>query len=637
MPNPLPILFPLALMATDLAADGPRCVRTRGDLLKRSDIIAMYQERNTDTIAKYCLDVIAWGGQLGYGEKPLAKRREVIARALSAGVRFNAIDLAAVQEGGRFLVCQGNRDSNHVGLFWRFRKDNEAAFQEAAELGIDLKKHGVVDLDGELVGVPWLLKRWKIPMACLRHPEAREWFRKQMDALVATGANALHVDEPCMSGYALLAKKPGCFCDRCVAGFAAYLRKLPEKVWREAGIESLDGFDYREFIRSHGGKPRSAPLWREYVRYQLFSVRDFLRALCERARKRSGKPMPLSANAHAGSWIKYPTIPLLDFMTTELAHQAKQCTVPHVPVLAYKLGDTFGKPVATTAHGYEWYLMKTDQRPTLVCTWVALAYAMGHHMMIPYRAWVMDPVKGSDTYRAVTDHYACLARFIKQIAPLLDRHETIATTAVVLTAEAVQHRRWPMHRICGELADAHVPFCTALEGNDLLERRVSADDLAGCSTILLADSKHTPETLKIRLRKLADGRPVLPWSGQKLPGSLPRPIHVKGAKGLWVLPRAVPDDASAPVTIHVLNRDYDAKARRMKGKGPFTVVVDEGLFPGRTFRKATLHQPKLLAKLPPDVDPRELDIVQPVEVTHANGKLSLRVPRLDLWGVVELR
>jgi len=636
MPNPVSIVLPLMLMTSAPATDGPRCVRTRGDLIKHSDIIAMYQERDPKVIRKYCLDMIAWGGQLRPGKKWTARRREAIERTLATGVRFNAIDLAAVQEGGKFLVSEGDRASKHYGLFWAFRKDNQAAFQKVAELGIDLKKHAVVDVDGELVGVPWLINRWKIPMACARHPEARDWYRKQMDAMMATSATALHIDEPCMSGYALLAKKPGCFCDLCVAGFAEYLRKRPAKVVRRAGIETLDGFDYRRFIKTKNCEPNQAPLWREFVRYQLFSVRDFLRQLRDRARATSGKALPMSANAHASSWIKYPTIPLLDFMTTELAHQAKQLTVPHLPVMPYKLGDTLGKPIATTAHGHEWYLMKTDQRPTLVCTWVALAYAMGHHMMIPYRAWVMDPKKGSDTYRAVTDHYACLAKFIKQVAPLLDSHETVAATAVVLTCDAIQKGRWSVHRVCAQLADAQIPYCTALEGNDLLEKRITSKDLAGCSTILVASRKHTPEPVLKRIHALADGRPVLTHAGKALPKQLPRPVHLEGAKGVWVLPRAVPNDTSAPVAVHLLNRDYDAKARQMKTKGPFQVILDAGLFPGRTFSKGALHQPRLLAKLPEDLDPKELDVVRSVEVRQADGRIRINVPGLELWGIVEL-
>ncbi len=637
MSNPLTIVLPLMLVTSAPAADGPRCVRTRSNLIKHSDIIAMYQESNPKVIRKYCLDIIAWGGQLRPGEKWTARRREVIEHAHSAGVRLNAIDLAAVQEGGKFLVAEGDRNSKHYNLFWEFRKDNAAAFQKVADLGINLKKHAVVDIDGELVGVPWLIKRWKIPMACVRHPEARAWYRKQMDAMMATGATALHVDEPCMSGYALLAKKPGCFCDLCVAGFTAYLRKQPEDVLRQAGIETLDGFDYRRFIKAKGGEPRQAPLWRQFVRYQLVSIRDFLRELRDRARATSGKPVPMSANAHAGSWIKYPTIPLLDFMTTELAHQAKELRVPYVPVLAYKLGDTFGKPVATTAHGYEWYLMKTDQRPTLVCTWVALAYAMGHHMMIPHRAWVMDPKKGSDTYRAVTDHYACLARFIKQVAPLLDGHEALATTTVVLTCDAIQEGRWSIHRVCAQLADAQIPYCTALEGNDLLEKRVTSQDLVGCATILIASRKHTSDAVLKRIRSLADGRPVLICAGKALPSQLPRPIQLEGAKGIWVLPRAVPNDTSAPVAIHLLNRDYDAKVRRMKSRGSFQVALDAKLFCRRTFSKAVIHQPKLLAKLPEGLDPKELDMVEPIEVSQADGRIRIHVPGLELWGIVELK
>ncbi len=485
---------------------GARCVPTRGELIHHSDIIAMYQESKPETLRKYRIDVVAWGGQLRATDEAIAQRRELIARAHQAGVRLHAVDCAMVQEGGRCIIAEGRRDSPHAGLFWQLRKDNEGTLQRLAELGIDLTRDTVRDVDGDWVPVPWLRKRWRIPMASVYSPTARQWFADQMDAIAATGATALHFDEPAMGAYGLLAPKPGDFSQHATAAFRDWLGRRPAEVWRKAGIESLEDFDYGQFVRRHGGDPRRAPLWREFLRFQLFSTVEYVRELRDQVRAKVGAAVPLSMNANPGTWIKLPFLEVQDFMTTEVAHEAKGRRPPVDPLLVYKLGDAVHQPVASTAHGHDWYEMKTDQHPVLVCTWIAMGYALGHHLMIPCKAWVMDPVKGSDTYRPTTDHYACMAHFIKQVAPLLDRHEPLSVLAVVVSCDAIEHDRQWLKQLVQRLADANIPFHLALEGNDLLERHVSAADLEGCAAVLIASPAFLSDETRRRVTNLAGKR-----------------------------------------------------------------------------------------------------------------------------------
>ena len=611
-----------------------RCVATRGDLIKHSDIIAMYQEGKMETLRKYLVDVVAWGGQLTATPQQIDKRRELIDSAHAAGVRLHAVDCALVQEGGKFVVSGGDRDSKTLSLFWQLRKDNEGTIKQLDELGIDLRRASVLDLGGDWIGVPWLQKRWRIPMASVHSPAAREWYREQMDAIASTGLTALHFDEPGMGSYAVQARTPGDFSDDAMAAFRQWLKGRPESVWKDAGVASLDDFDYREFVRSHGGAPKLAPLWREFVRFQLFTTVELVRELRDRVREKCGREVPLSMNANAGSWIKLPFLELQDFMTTEVAHQATGRQVPTAPLLVYKLGDVFHQPVASTAHGHDWYEMKADQHPVLVSAWLAMGYALGHHLMIPCKAWVMDPVKGSDTYRPVSDHYACLARFIKRVAPLLDGYAPISTVAVCVGCDAIERDRANLDRLVVALADANIPFSMAVEGNDLLAREVSAADLDGCSAALLASPTYLPEAALERITGLGDERPVAEYYGGPLPGFLPRPIEVEGATGVWALPRMAPDNAKAPVAVHLLNRDYEAGKRAMQAKGPFTLRLDPNLLGGRKFRAAVLHQPRLSAELPED--DAQCHTSTELELRQTDQAIELTIPALELWGVIEL-
>ena len=618
-----------------ISLSGVRCVPVRGELLTHSDIIAMYQEADVAVLRKHLVDVVAWGGQLQASEDKVRGRKRLIEKAHDAGVRMHAVDCAMVQEGGKFVVSGGDRASDTLPLFWQLRKDNPGTIAKLQMTAVDLRAESVLNVEGDWIGVPWLRKRWRIPMASVHSPRARQWFREHMDAIAQTGLTALHFDEPGMGAYGVQHPTPGDFSGHTVKAFREWLAQRPAAVWQDVGVETLEGFDYRQFVLAHGGEPTRAPLWREFVRFQLFTTADLVRELRDRVRAKAGRYIPLSMNANAGSWIKLPFLHLQDFMTTEVAHEAGGLRPPPAPLLVYKLGDAFGQPVAATAHGHDWYLMKTDQHPVLVSAWMSMAYALGHHLMIPCKAWVMDPVKGSDTYRPNSDHYACLARFIKSVGHLLDGYCPVSTVAVVVGCDAIEQDRAGLEGLSRRLADANIPFSVAVEGNDLLERVVAAEDVAGCSAVMVAGGDFLTPEAAARLYALAGQEATMEYLGGPLPKRLPRPIALSGAQGVWVLPRMAPEDTTAPAVLHLLNRDYDPAARKMKPKGPFSLRVDPVLFGGREFKRASLHQPRLFAEMP-QTD-TECHVTAELAVEYTGGELQIQVPSLDLWGVIELQ
>jgi len=454
-----------------------------------------------------------------------------------------------------------------------------------------------------------------------------------MERIAALGGTALHIDEPALSACGLIAPSPGDFSDYAMSAFREWLHRRPADVWRKAGIESLDGFNYRGFVLARGADPRSAPLWREFVRFQLFSVTDFLREMRDHVRAKTGRPIPLSMNAHPATWYKLPLLSVQDLMTTEVGHEAKRLRMPLTPLLLYKFGDAIGQPVATTAHGGEWHKMCVDPHPVLVCSWLAMGYALGHHLMMPVKAWMTPRVNGTDAYRPKTDHYACVAHFVKQVAHLLGGHEAMSCTGVALSCDAIERDIATLKILLVRLANMNVPFHLAVEGNDLFERQIGAQDLDGCSAVLVASPNLMPDDARKRIRELAGERPVVEYSSGSLPASLPRPIRVEGADRVWVLPRAVPGDEAAPVAIHLLNRDYDPAKRQMRAKRSFTVELDARLFRDRSFNRAVLHQPILLPTLPSE---GPFDDVVAVKLSQDSRKITLTVPGLDVWGIVEL-
>jgi hypothetical protein len=85
------------------------------------------------------------------------------------------------------------------------------------------------DIDGKPVKVPWLtdLSHKGTPFwwCCTNHPQFRQFLRERVVQIIKGGATGLHVDDHMgTSGNLWLG---ACLCDRCVAGFRAYLKTLP--------------------------------------------------------------------------------------------------------------------------------------------------------------------------------------------------------------------------------------------------------------------------------------------------------------------------------------------------------------------------------------------------------------------------
>jgi len=609
--------------ASAMGIRGVRCVPRCSDLLRKSDVVAMRPEPKAETYRKYRVDVVAWGAGVGFDAKSVARQRRLVETSRAAGVRLYAADCVAVGEGSWCVISGGDPHSDRIAQFK----------ERGLEAGIDLIQGAVLDVKGQWIRVPWGGPGRNVPMASVFWPTAREWYLRKMDLLASTGATALHIDEPALGSYGLVASSPGDFSDHAVRAFGEWLRGRPEPVWRGAGIESLEEFSYRDFVLSQGGDPRAAPLWREFVRFQLAGAAELLRAMRDRFQAQAGRPIPLSTNANPATWYKLPFLQVQDFMTTEVGHEAKRLAMPVTSLLVYKFGDAIGQPVVTTAHGGEWHKMHVDPHPVLVCSWLAMGYGLGHRLMMPVKAWMTPRVRGTDAYRPQTDHFACVARFVKEVAHLLDGYEACTCVGVALSCDAVERDVGTLKNLLRRLADMNVPFDLVIEGNDLFPRRIRESDLAGLSAILIACPQRLPADARVRLAKLAGDRPVIECEAGRAPASVPQPIHVDGAERVWVLPRAVPGRSDAPVAVHLLNRDYDRDARDMRTKPAFTVTLDRRLLPSRSFSRAVAHEPVLQ----PEIGPEDKCVrTRPVAVKQDRDTVSLRVPGLHVWSVVEL-
>ena len=236
--------------------------------------------------------------------KPLKKNREILEGALVFAISQPSKGMKDVEDLERMgvdVVVRG------ISVGWRaspqtMRKRSKAVkriFEEAKRRGIlwsamitgsaiypdilpegDISLYASRDAHGRVIPT----RGWY--QGCLSNPKFREFVKRVARAAIEAGISAIHYDEAYSRWFW---RKPlPCFCDHCIRLFREWLKRevSPEKL-RKLGIESLDNFDYRQYLADRGlaDKPWRSPLHDEYWRFLLYSTIEFEREIVRDARR----------------------------------------------------------------------------------------------------------------------------------------------------------------------------------------------------------------------------------------------------------------------------------------------------------------------------------------------------------------
>jgi len=289
-----------------------------------------------------------------------------------------------------------------------------------------------------------------------------------------------------------------------------------------------------------------------------------------------------------------------------------------------KLADGLGRPVASTASGHDWAYVAEHKLTGLVRTWSALSYVYGHNFMAPHRQWCYTQQKGTHWANFPTQQTAGPYRFVRRCARLLDGYEAVAPVAVVYDHAARRRGKANIEPIVAALAERNLPFTVVVAGDDWLEYRLSAEQLAPFRAVVAPKDLAMDAGQRAAIdRVAADGRLVTWPDDDRLGELVPPPIVLgEGSGQLAVVPRAIPGDAAAPVAVHLLNLRYDGERDAMLPRSDLSVALRRDLFSGRQLTRATLHAP---GKEP-----------SPLSITSDGDLLRITVPELGLWAIVEL-
>jgi len=575
--------------ATTSADRSPRAVR-------RSDVVFMYD--NPEKYEAYGCTVLGWAGS-GSAER--------IKLAHSKGIRLF---------------------STSVGFLTEFRRviDFDDDFLDAA----------CRNFAGEPYIVPWLWddrhkhKGQPAWWWCTNSPLYRKYLESRLEEVAAAGPDGLHIDDYRGTSGSVTWRSGG-FCPHCMAAFRKYLAEnVSKEKLAELGIDDLSKFDYRQFLLDRGVKPEeynrrraSLPLADEFYDFHVRTATAFVADYYQRAKALSGKPLTLCVNSGLTNPQALAIAPHLSYFCCEVGHAASRRAVPKHPIYVYKLADGLDRPVTSTASGQDWAYIMEHNLPGLVRTWVALSYAYGHNFMAPHRQWCYTKEKGTHWYTGPTEEYAWLYRFVRRQARLLDRYEAVAPVAVVYDNAARRKGRGNIEPICTALAQRNVPLTVLVAGDDWLDYRLRREQLAPFRAVIVAEPLHMDPAQREPIEQARrDGRLVVWPDEERLEKLVPAPVVVEGSQHVGVVVRAIPGQADSPVVVHLLNRLYDGEKDAMVPQQNVTLRLRRDLLDGHQFTRATMYVPK--------GEPVAL------KVTSDDQYTTVRIPELDLWGIVEL-
>jgi hypothetical protein len=99
-------------------------------------------------------------------------------------------------------------------------------------------------------------------------------------------------------------------------------------------------------------------------------------------------------------------------------------------------------------------------------------------------------------------------------------------------------------------------------------------------------------------------------------------VRVEGTDRVLAVVRARPDDARAPLVIHLLNRGYNKEKDATVPLTGFRLRLRQDLLGKRKPTAARLHSPRAQPV--------------PLEIQSDKDQTIITIPGIDLWAIVEL-
>ncbi|MBC7326797.1 beta-galactosidase [bacterium] len=572
-------------------------IRGERPVLQASDVVFMYAPRDKKLYEIYSGTVVGWAGRSrSKDDKDVYWFRKQVEEAHKFGLKYcGSVDFV-VDFGGFIDFCPDG-------------------FEKAI----------CRDLDGNPLTVPWLWDHrhnghpayW----FCTNNPDYRAYLKEQVERACVADIDGLHIDD-WRGTSACSAWFGGCFCEHCREGFKDWLKAhFGEEELKRMGIEDIQSFDYAVFLKSKGvtkdswrAQAGNLPLADLYQSFQRESSLKVVGMVFEYAEQIRGKPLLRSVNSSASTPEALRVAPLVDFFCGEMEHQANTKQVYLEPAFVYRLVEGLGKRQAATAGGYDWAFIAEKEKPGMVRTWIAQAYAFGSVFMVPHHQWCYTQEKGTHWWEGNPEDFAPLYRFVRENASLFDGYVSLSDVAFIYTDEGFDDIRGASL----ELLEKNVPF--SVIGAEKDRGGIKKENLEKFR-LLIKGKGSIPKEIEKLARQ--EKKKILQWEGyDSLPWEFRNQVIVRGSDKLRVSLRYKPGSANAPIVCHLLNQDYDFERDDVR---PVDIEV--------SLSKALLG--KVLKSFPGKASvyiPGKP--MQKVNLKISDERISFNLTNLGLWAIV---
>lgn len=580
---------------------------------------------------------------------PAAKEARInLSDIIFTNPHYNFLDTGIYDDYGPDMVgwgflpaAQGSTDtSNYVkaverhqnaGIRFQARIEWDVVWDGMKNFKPDYENAACRDFDGNTLSFPWNPSAFWF---CSHQPLFRDYVLYQINMALAASPDSLMFDS--QTSTPITYWHGGCFCDRCMAEFSDWLNNNYEAdELSSIGIFDVAAFDYHDYLVAKGYTKEkyndavkrwlnNIPLSQEYRLFQLQFINAYVQELARYARDQVDYDLMISTSSPIvdpflhGSRMVY--VPEIDFYTAETNHNADRKSVSENAITHYKVADALGRPLVLTGlPNPDWLTMYREKRVNLARSWIAQAYAHGAIFMVPIKMWAYEGAKHY-WYKSRSGDYDFVYRFIGENADLFDGYAPVSHLGLLYVHTAYRNNSKVIFDACAALTRENIPFRLVIAGDDWWPIYLDRKELESLDVVVTtADAKYLDPAQQVVLDAMSDR--VMRWSDMThLFDRFPREITVD-ASNVIVLPRARPDEPSAPSICHLINRNYRKEDDTMDPQRDFTVTLAKPLF-GRTFSTAKMHVPG-----------RESLILACEDTGDATG---ITVPELDLWAVLEL-
>ncbi|MFZ5351370.1 MAG: stalk domain-containing protein [Bacillota bacterium] len=339
---------------------------------------------------------------------------------------------------------------------------------------------------------------------CSNNPKWRDYLYNTAKKSIELGADGITFDEWVGTYGTVSDETNGCFCKYCIEGFNDFLKtRYNDKELLALGIESIDDFDYGEYIRRNfydeykvpsnrwSGK---IPLFKDFEYYQLKSITTFYSNFISSMKsyfKNLGKEIYFSANMANLYPDNLALAEYIDFISPEIDFEYPKYhrTTPY-----YKLGLSLGKPVYSYPNSYyNTKMMIRDDMTELMILYTAESYAAGGFLNVPYHAAYLDE-KMQGSYFPIfadMDKMKPYYDFIKNNRLFYDNISSNADLAVVYSYPTASSWDKMKHLenyigICNLVGDMHMQYNVVFAGdNDFIKDRLLPENIKGYRSLIL--------------------------------------------------------------------------------------------------------------------------------------------------------